>query len=135
MVKVDMLYQLDLRLKEIKQEPSKDFGGVAVFCFGDLLQLRPVKSNYIFQRPRCPDYHISYEIEPLWKTFRAINLIQNHRQGNDKDYADLLNRVSVGKHTEEEIATLCKLCKATKSKIAQFLLIFTFNQKEVLFFI
>ena len=35
-----------------------------------------------------------------------VNLEENHRQGKDKDYADMLNRMRVGKHTKEDIDTL-----------------------------
>ena len=41
-IKADMLYLLDLRLREVKQQADKLFGGVSVFLFGDILQLRPV---------------------------------------------------------------------------------------------
>ena len=37
-----------------------------------------------------------------------INLEINHRQGKDKEYADLLNRVRVGKHTKDDIDILNK---------------------------
>ena len=42
MVKSDMLYQLDLRLQEIKERIGVTFGGISIFCFGDILQLQPV---------------------------------------------------------------------------------------------
>ena len=45
MVKADMLYQLHLRLQEIKNTYADYFGGVAVFCFGDLMQLPPVQAK------------------------------------------------------------------------------------------
>ena len=51
MMKADMLYQLDMRLREVKQQPSLLFGGVSVFLFGDILQLKPVKGRYIFEEP------------------------------------------------------------------------------------
>ena len=38
--------------------------------------------------------------------FSSILLEKNHRQGKDKDYADLLNRIRVGEHTEEDIEML-----------------------------
>ena len=38
MMKPEILYRLNLRLKEIK-ENNKEFGGVAIFLFGDLLQV------------------------------------------------------------------------------------------------
>ena len=52
MVKSDMLYQIDQRLKEIKisQEP---FGGIAVVLLGNMLQLAPVGGRYIFEPPLC----------------------------------------------------------------------------------
>ena len=60
MVKADMLYQLDLRFRELKQEPNLPFGGVAVFLFGDIMQLRPVQARYIFEQPSNTVYHISF---------------------------------------------------------------------------
>ena len=42
MVKADMLYQLDLRLQEIKERIGVPFGGISIICFGDILQLQPV---------------------------------------------------------------------------------------------
>ena len=35
-IKADMLYQLDLRLKELKQRQDLAFGGVGIFLFGDI---------------------------------------------------------------------------------------------------
>ncbi len=59
MVKADMLYQLNMRLKEIKQN-DRDFGGVAVFLFGDIMQLRPVQARYIFQTPKNEKFALCY---------------------------------------------------------------------------
>ena len=42
MVKSDLLFQLDMRLKEVTHKIDTPFGGVAIFAFGDLLQLRPI---------------------------------------------------------------------------------------------
>ena len=36
MMKADMLYQLDLRLREVKEKPDLHFGGVSIFLFGDI---------------------------------------------------------------------------------------------------
>ena len=51
MVKADMIYQLDLRLQELKEKIGVAFGGVSIFCFGDILQLQPVCGKFIFDRP------------------------------------------------------------------------------------
>ena len=52
-VKSDMLYMLNLRLQEVK-ENNKPFGGVAILCFGDIFQLQPVAGNFVFERPSNP---------------------------------------------------------------------------------
>ena len=106
MVKADLLYQLDMRLKEITQKPDKIFGGVGIFAFGDLLQLQPIQARYIFQEPRCNDYKLGFHSGAYWQSFEAIILEENHRQGNDRSYADLLNRVRVGRQTDEDIKQL-----------------------------
>ena len=80
--------------------------GIAVVCFGDMGQLKPVRAKFIFDKPSCKDYHISYDIEPLWNTFDIINLVQNHRQGEDRSYAEVLNRIRVGKHTQSDLNQL-----------------------------
>ncbi len=105
MVKSDLLYQLHKRLQEIKQN-NDDFGGISVLLFGDLMQLQPVRANWIFEAPKDPKFSRSHAIRSLWSLFVPVELKENHRQGNDAHYAQLLNRVRFGKHTEQDIATL-----------------------------
>ena len=106
MIKADQLYQLDLRLREVTQKPDKIFGNVAIFVFGDILQLRPCRARYIFEEPVCQDYKIAFHSETHWQRFKVIMLEENHRQNEDKVYADLLNRVRVGNQTPEDIKFL-----------------------------
>lgn len=105
MVKADLLYQLNLRLQEVKCN-NLDFGGVAMFMFGDILQLPPVKAQFIFLQPKCSDYHYAFHLASLWESFEVINLVKNHRQGEDKVYADLLNRIRVGLATDHDFQLL-----------------------------
>ena len=107
MVASDMLYLIDLRLQEIK-ENDKPFGGVMLVILGDLLQLRPVNGRYIYEEPMRECYQIKYILNPLWKLFTVINLEENHRQENDKKYADLLNRMRIGNTSEEDMEVLRK---------------------------
>ena len=107
LVDADMLYRIDLRLKEVKQNSSL-FGGVALFCFGDLLQIKPVKGRYVFQDPKCEEFILASKIKPHWKSFKIVNLEENHRQGDDKNYADMLNRIRIGQETEEDFVKLEK---------------------------
>ena len=106
MVKADMLYQLDLRLQEIKEKVGITFGGVAVFVFGDMMQLKPCMGRYICDEPSGEQFQIVHAIEPRWNMFKALILERNHRQGNDKSYAELLNRVRVGQQTEDDMELL-----------------------------
>ena len=106
MIKADQLYQLDMRLREVTQKPDKIFGGVAVFAFGDLLQLQPIQARYIFQEPKCNDYKLGFYSGTHWHSFEVINLEENHRQDSDKHYADTLNRIRVGTQTSEDIKQL-----------------------------
>ena len=108
MLKADMLYQLDLRLRELKQVPDQLFGGCAIFLFGDILQLKPVMGKHILEKPVCEDYHLSHTLDPLWHNFQVILLVQNHRQGEDHPYADVLNRIRVGQQTEDDYKMLEK---------------------------
>ena len=102
MVKADTLFQLDLRLREITQNANKIFGGVIVFFFGDIMQLRPCQGSYIFDVPKCEDYLLAHMCNLHWKAFDVINLEENHRQGEDHQYAEILNRIRVGKQTSED---------------------------------
>ena len=102
MMKADMLNQLNLRLQEIKQN-KKDFGGVSILLFGDLMQLQPVKARWIFDEPRNPSFALSYTVRSLWSLFEVVELKTNHRQGDNKDYAELLNRVRIGIHTNTDL--------------------------------
>ena len=101
-----MLYQLDLRLQEIMEKVGIPFGGVSVFAFGDMMQLRPVMGRYICEEPINSEFQITYRTQSRWHMFDSIILEVNHRQGEDKVYADLLNRVRVGEQTQEDINVL-----------------------------
>ena len=107
MVKADMLYQLDLKLQEVK-ENKKPFGGVAILAFGDIFQLKPVQGKYIFEKPKNPNFHVTFLFANLWSKFTVVNLTTNHRQGASGEFAELLNRARVlrrGEMEEEDIKT------------------------------
>ena len=106
MVKSDLLYQMDLRLQEISEKTDVSFGGIGLIVFGDMMQLKPCMGRYIFQDPLNQDFITTHRINSRWNMFSSIILEKNHRQGKDKQYADLLNRVRIDTHTEEDIQLL-----------------------------
>ena len=71
-----------------------------------MLQLKPVRARYIFEEPMNENFLLCHIISPLWDKFDVIILNKNHRQGDDKIYADLLNRAREGKMTNEDIELL-----------------------------
>ena len=105
MVKSDMLYQLNRRFQEVTTSDD-DFGGLSVILCGDLMQLRPVLAKWIFEEPSNRAFKASYSADSLWDLFEPIELTQNHRQGEDKVYADVLNRMRKGLNTEDDFRVL-----------------------------
>ena len=132
LVDVDMFYKIDMRLREITQR-GVPFGNVAIFVLGDLLQMRPISGRYIFCEPSNSQFSLVNDIDPLWKKFQCINLEINHRQGEDKDYADMLNRIRIGEETPKDIEKLKeRVRKADHNDIKQnqdALFIFGTNSK------
>ena len=113
MVKADQLYQLDLRLREVTMRPDKLFGGVSIFFFGDIMQLKPVKGRVIWGQPRSSEYYQAFLIKPHWEEFEVISLVENHRQQGDAMYADMLNRIRVGEQTDEDLSVLQERVRPT----------------------
>ena len=106
MVRADQLFQIDLRLREITMRPNRLFGGVALFFFGDIMQLKPVKGTYIWLQPRNSEFHQAFLVQSHWEQFEVISLIENHRQEGDKEFANILNRIRVGEITESDMQVL-----------------------------
>ena len=86
--------------------PNKLFGDVALFFFGDIMQLKPVLGRYIWMQPRSTEYLQDFLVDSLWEHFTVISLIENHRQEGDAEFANILNRIRVGEHTDKDMTTL-----------------------------
>ena len=106
MVKSDQQFQLDKRLREITQKAAKLFGDVKIFYFGDIMQLKPCMGRYIFDEPINADFKLQFHLGTHWQSYEVITLEENHRQEDDKEYADILNRFRVGEQTAEDLKKL-----------------------------
>ena len=103
MVGNQMLTFLFLRLQEIKGN-KEPFGGVHVILVGDLFQLRPVGDVWIFENS-SNDY--SSLAPNLWQAyFNMFELTEIMRQKDDAQFAELLNRIREGKHTDQDLRLL-----------------------------
>ena len=75
---------LNARCCELRGNNSVAFGGLDMIFFGDLYQLPPVRDAAVFR---------SF----IWKSDMSFyELTENVRQGKDKVYQEILNRVRVG---------------------------------------
>ena len=57
------------------------------------MQLKPIRGDYIFEQPKYGNLKDVFEVFNLWEKFMCVVLEQNHRQGEDREYADLLGRI------------------------------------------
>ena len=108
-----------LKLQEIKERVVVTFGGVSIFNFGDLRQLKPVMGAFIFDIPFNPKFHATFKLKNRWEMFKVLNLEVNHIQGEDKPYADMLNRIRIGQITDEDIAKLQTRVRTKNQKLAE----------------
>ena len=95
--------QLNKRLQEINGVDS-DFGGVSIIAIGVFFQLQPVFDGYVFESLKG-DYGIL--ATNLWeKHFTMYELHEIMRQRESRHFAEILNRLREGKHTDEDIEVL-----------------------------
>ena len=103
MVGSGMFNFLDLRLQQI-MATKEPFGGLSVITVGDLFQLKPVFDHWIFENS---NEGYSTLATNLWQQyFEMFELSQVMRQREDKDFAEILNRIREGKHTNDDIKVL-----------------------------
>ena len=67
MVPADLLYNLDLKLREITLQHDKVMGGISIFALGDLYQLQPAHGHYVFEEPSNEEQrsHLLYGISGI----------------------------------------------------------------------
>ena len=70
------------------------------------MQLKPVRGKYIWCQRKSLEFLHAFMVQPHWDKFDVISLVENHRQNEDAEYANLLNRLRLGEHTEEDMISL-----------------------------
>lgn len=103
MVGNKMFNFINMRLQEIFTN-GKPFGGISIIAIGDLYQLKPVFDGWIFE-----DLVEGYgpRAQNLWcDLFKMFELFEFMRQKGDRDFAQLLNRMREGVHTDDDIELL-----------------------------
>ncbi|CAF1643694.1 unnamed protein product [Adineta steineri] len=99
LVSHSLFQKVNKRLNEIFEVSDKSgvyFGNIPVLLFGDLAQCEPVAAKQIFWR--APGETFS-----LWgDLFRPINFNINMRQGEDRQFFDILSRMRLGEYNQED---------------------------------
>lgn len=110
MVGSGMFNFLNLRLQQI-MGTNKPFGGISVITVGDLFQLKPVFDKWIFENSQ---YGYNAFATNIWtEYFTLFELTEIMRQKEDKQFAELLNCLREGKHSDDDIAILKRLLNVT----------------------
>ena len=95
---------------------DKDFGNINVLAVGDLYQLTPVMQTEMYKK-NYKDAKCVNDLAPnLWDKFLLHELTQVMWQ-KDRDFADMLNVVRVGK--PEENSEVDKMLKARELKVQE----------------
>ena len=81
------------------------FGNLQVIAIGDFYQMAPVQDAYVFSEHYNTD--TSEILAPnLWSSnFEIFSLTEIMRQRDEQEFCQILNRLHVGKSTQEDIAT------------------------------
>ena len=111
---------IDGRLKEIRGN-QKPFGGIRLVLVGDHYQLLPVSAGLIanktYQAPFTYYQSMIFTDREFQKNLKKFTLTGNFRQGEDKKYKAILDRLRVGIVLDEDLKILNKrLLQAFESR-------------------
>lgn len=102
--KINLIYRHFRKSKEF-------FGGIQVVMLGDFLQTEAIfneKNNYTDNEL---DKRLLFESDTFNDMFpEHISFTQNHRQKDDIFYSEMLSRIRIGQHTQDDIILLKKKC-------------------------
>ncbi|CAG9799251.1 unnamed protein product [Chironomus riparius] len=94
------LHQMSSNMKQAFKS-KEEFAGRSIIAVGDFAQLRPIGAPYCFQ---SKERHSTAALvdNPQWKPFQMFELTEIMRQRDDLRFAEALNRLAVGRTTQED---------------------------------
>lgn len=111
MVRVDLMDGIDMALR-FHRRNNLPFGGVKIVMFGDPYQLPPVVSpvdifesswsTYAWRQYRGKHYFFDARVFS-WVRIRILELQEIHRQTDDLEFAEILNRIRIGRHSQADL--------------------------------
>ncbi|MCP3664246.1 MAG: AAA family ATPase, partial [Gammaproteobacteria bacterium] len=108
MVSSDMWYYLNQNLNTIMGVTNNKtfFGGLMIIVLGDFFQLPPVGGPKIFADPNPKKHGAAAAAIHLWRDLVQLAELTIIERQKDQRFAELLNRIRTGDHTEEDIQLL-----------------------------
>ena len=99
------LKKVNQRLQQIFGTPTV-FGNLHVIAIGDFYQMAPVRDSYVFSDHYTTD--TTELLAPnLWTSnFHIYSLSEIMRQRDQQHFCEILNRLRVGKNTQEDIRSI-----------------------------
>jgi ATP-dependent DNA helicase PIF1 len=95
------------------------FGGIQVFLTGDFLQTEAI-FNDLNYNVQVMDKRLLFESELFNEMFPEPMIFnKNHRQKDDTSYYELLSRIRIGKHTQEDIQLLNNKCQNYEQELKE----------------
>lgn len=125
MVRADTFDKID-KILRILNKSAKPFGGKQMIVFGDLFQLPPIAKKQ--EQKYLTDYYggIFFFNSNSYNNgnFDFIELSTNHRQKDDYEFFDILNRMREGKTSDADIETLNSRYVDNKEELRRILTLF-----------
>ncbi|KAK3923555.1 ATP-dependent DNA helicase RRM3, partial [Frankliniella fusca] len=99
MVGCQMLWHIDQRLRQGKDNPTEPYGGVYVFKFGDINQLPPVLDS----APYTHNQHTMEKIggKALYDNVEKVFILNNIHRQKDQVFQKILNNIASGQVGDE----------------------------------
>lgn len=126
MVRVDTFDKIDKILKIINKN-AKPFGGKQVIVFGDLFQLPPIvqtEEERKYLAAHYDDIFFFNSIAYSKGNFGFMELTKNHRQKDDKQYFEVLNRIREGRFDNSDLDKLNSRLVHNKEELRRVMTLF-----------
>lgn len=107
MLRADLLDAIDYRLKSVKNNFNRPFGGVQLLMIGDLFQLPPIVKEYEWEYLKNTYSSMHFFEARAWKksSYVHIELDKIFRQ-RDEDFINILNNIRNNSLTDEDLTIL-----------------------------
>lgn len=106
MVGCELMHKIDQRLRQGKDNPNEEFGGVFLYMFGDINQLPPPFDCPVFSNNQ--ESMETFSGKMLYDDIESAFILDNIHRQTDQRFQELLNNISTGNISKEDYDILAK---------------------------